>query len=116
LQNWVGTSSPRRNSWLPFATLLRTTCFIPESLARFWLWFTALNRAHQRLQSGDYFVTSAMKTPKGSSFTSVFFAEECGVATRLFNLAEAKPLSARLKVAFWGEADMFSATSTAFPL
>src|SRR6266446_7194024 len=66
-----------------------------------------------------YFVTSAMKTPKGSSVTSVPFevpvADDC-VATRLFRVAEAKPLSARLKVAFWGEDDMFSATNTAFLL
>src|SRR3979490_2522302 len=68
----------------------------------------------------DYFVTSAIKTPKGSSVTSLPFevpvADDCGVATRLFRLAEAKPLSARLKVAFWGEDDIFSATNTAFPL
>src|SRR6266853_5464969 len=67
-----------------------------------------------------YFVTSAMKTPKGSSVTSVpcalSFEDDCGVATKLFRVAEAKPLSARLKVAFWGEDDMFSATNTAFPL
>lgn len=63
-----------------------------------------------------YFVTSAMNTPKGSSVTSWPFADDCGVAMRLFRLAEEKPLSAKLNVAFCGDADMFSATSTALPL
>ena len=76
----------------------------------------SLDRRRRTPALRSHFPTSAMITPKGSRLTSIAFADDCGVATKAFRLAEANPLSARLKFAFCGEADMFSATSTAFPL
>jgi hypothetical protein len=57
-----------------------------------------------------------MNTPYGSRLTSIPFAEDLGVATRLFKLAEPNPLSVKLNASFWGDPDIFKATNTAFPL
>jgi hypothetical protein len=61
-----------------------------------------------------YFVSSPIKTPKGSSETSLPCVTEAPVPIRL--LAEAKPLCFNSRVIFWGAFDIFSATTTPLSL
>jgi hypothetical protein len=70
-----------------------------------------------RLQQSCYFsVTSPMNTPNAGRVTSDPLASAPGVASNPFSVAREDPWPVRLKLAFWADADMFSATRTDLPL
>src|SRR5437588_12929410 len=60
--------------------------------------------------------TSPMNTPNAGRVTSGPFAPAPGVATSGSKLAGEAPCAPRWKLAFCADPDMFSATSTEFPL